>query len=250
VHYLECIRRLHDRLSPRTYIEIGIRNGDSLALSRSRSIGIDPAFEINQELVGPVSLFRQTSDAYFSSLGNARPFPDAPTDLAFIDGMHLFDYALRDFAHIERHAAWSTVVIFDDVLPHNTDMAARDRHTDAWTGDIFKVPSALAEVRPDLTMVLVDTEPTGLLMVLNLDPDSTVLNDRSDEIVERFVRPDPQVVPAEVTERLRALDPEVVLGWPGWDAIREGRGVLSAPEGARVIASALTALPTERPLPG
>ena len=50
-------------------------------------------------------------------------------DLAFIDGMHLFEYALRDFINVERFADWSSVIVFDDMLPRNVDEAARDRHT-------------------------------------------------------------------------------------------------------------------------
>jgi len=125
-----------------------------------------------------MSLFRKTSDAYFESLGTSSPFPQEPVDLAFIDGMHLFECALRDFANIERHAAWSSVVIFDDILPRDQDEAARDRHTVSWTGDIFKVPLALKEVRPELVTITVGTEPTGLLLVFGLDPNSTILNDR------------------------------------------------------------------------
>ena len=30
-------------------------------------------------------------------------------DLAFIDGMHLFEYALRDVFHTERHTRWTSV---------------------------------------------------------------------------------------------------------------------------------------------
>ena len=36
------------------------------------------------------------------------PDEPAPTlDLVFIDGMHLFEYALRDFMNVERYCAWT-----------------------------------------------------------------------------------------------------------------------------------------------
>ena len=39
--------------------------------------------------------------------------------------------------------------------------AARDFHTSAWTGDVYSVVEVLARYRPDLSVVLVNTEPTG-----------------------------------------------------------------------------------------
>jgi len=169
MHYLEFLDRLHVALAPRTYLEIGIRNGDSLALSRCPSIGIDPGFEVTRELRSPTTLVRSTSDRYFDHLPPEGPFGDLPVDLAFIDGMHLLEFAVRDFANLERHSAWSSVAAFDDVLPRDVDMAARERHTQAWTGDVFRILDVLGTERPDLTLVVVDTEPTGLLLVLGLD---------------------------------------------------------------------------------
>ena len=50
-------------------------------------------------------------------------------DLVFVDGMHLFEFALRDFMNVERHADWWSVIVFDDILPRDVDEAARERHT-------------------------------------------------------------------------------------------------------------------------
>ena len=40
-------------------------------------------------------------------------------DFAFIDGMHLSEFALRDFMNIEEHMDRAGVVVLDDVLPRN-----------------------------------------------------------------------------------------------------------------------------------
>ena len=230
---------MHAVLSPRTYLEVGVRDGDSLSLSRCRSIGIDPAFAVTRELVGPTQLIKKTSDAYFESLGTTRPFGKRPVDLAFIDGIHLFECAIRDFANIERFAEWSTVTIFDDVLPRDQDEAARYRHTEGWAGDIFRVPFALKETRPDLIVLTVDTQPTGLMLVFGLDPNSTVLGDRIGELFVRHVAADPQVVPTEVIARSEALEPEAVLELPVWEVLRAGRGVHSPAVGRGSILRAL-----------
>jgi hypothetical protein len=188
-----------------------VRDGGSLAQSHCRSIAIDPAFAITVELDADVALFRTTSDEYF-----ARPEPLAPTggqaiDLAFIDGLHLFEFALRDFIHVEQHASRRGLIVFDDVLPRSIDEAARERHTNGWTGDVFGMLEVLAEYRPDLVVVQVGTRPTGLLLVTALDPADTTLHDHFDEIVARFRRPDPQPVPAHLLDRLAVLPPERLL---------------------------------------
>jgi hypothetical protein len=231
MHYLDFIRGVHDLLSPRTYLEVGVGNGASLALSTCDSIGIDPAVALTQELAAPTELFQMTSDDYFESIAPNGPFADRPIDLAFIDGMHLFEYAMRDFVNIERHTEWSSVTIIDDVLPHGSVEAARERTTVSWTGDIFKVPLILKEARPDLIAITVETDPTGLLVVFGLDPSSTVLNDRLGEFRRRYLTPDPQVIPPAVLARSGALDPEAVLALPVWDLIRAGRSSNSAAVG-------------------
>jgi hypothetical protein len=211
MYYIPFLTEVHRRLAPRAYLEIGVREGRSLSLSRSRTVAIDPAFTIKYELDTDVRLIRSTSDEYF-----ARPDPLAPTggtrfDLSFIDGLHLFEYAFRDFVNAERHSSARGVIVFDDILPRTVDEAARHRHTTKWTGDVYPMLAVLARYRPDLVVVPIGTSPTGLLFVLGLDPDNTVLTDRYDEIMAEYRRPDPQPVPPEVLDRLTITPPERLL---------------------------------------
>lgn len=211
MYYLRFLAEVHDQLRPDAYLEIGVRSGTSLALANCHALAIDPAFAITAELRGHVSLQRSSSDEYF-----ARPDPLAPTggrrlDLSFVDGLHLFEFAFRDFINAERHSRSTGAIIFDDVLPRNVDEAARLRHTGAWTGDVYSMIEVLAVYRPELIVLPVDTQPTGLLIVIGLDPDSTVLSDHYDEIMSRYRRLDPQPVPAAVLDRLQVLPPERIL---------------------------------------
>jgi hypothetical protein len=211
MYYLDFLAQVHQRLRPETYLEVGIRNGGSLALSRCRSVGIDPAYSITAELDGDIALFRTTSDEYF-----ARPAPlDAtggrPFDLCFIDGMHLFEYALRDFIHAERHARARGLIVFDDVLPRRVAEAARVRHTKGWTGDVYPMLAVFAKYRPDLAVITVDTQPTGLLIIAGLDPANTVLADNYAQILLEFRHADPQPVPQQLMDRLTVPEPEKVL---------------------------------------
>lgn len=240
----EFLHQLHKVTAARNYLEIGVNDGRSLALSRVPSIAIDPAFKVTTPLRADIQLARATSDAYFAgkdplghlksarnpvkNLRRGRPlFADyrggTTLDLAFIDGMHLFEYALRDFINVERFADWSSVIVFDDMLPRNVDEAARDRHTTAWTGDVYKIVPVLKQHRPDLTVIQVDTQPTGMAVVFGADAANTVLSDEYADITAEWVVPDPQKVPEWITERLHAVKPEELLGAPFWPRLVSSR---------------------------
>jgi hypothetical protein len=219
--YLDFLASAHALLRPQHYLEIGVREGDSLARSSCRSVGIDPAYAIKAQVDCDVALFRTSSDEYFS-----RPDPLAPTggarfDLTFIDGMHLFEFALRDFIAAERHSNAGGVIVFDDMLPRTVDEAARIRHTAAWTGDVYSVPAVLARYRPDLTVIPVGTMPTGLLLVLGLDHRNTVLADNYTAIMAEFRSPDPQPVPPSLMDRLGVVPPERVLACDFWSLLAD-----------------------------
>jgi hypothetical protein len=232
VQYLDFLRRLHELLRPRRYLEIGVRWGNSLSLSRCPSLGIDPDFNINHELHTEVQLFKTTSDEYFSRPNPLLPMANEPFDLAFVDGLHLFEFALRDFIHAEQHSRPSAVIVFDDVLPRSVTEASRARATPGWTGDVYHLVEVLERYRPDILMVQVDTGPTGLMLLLGLNPADTTLIDHYDTIVAEHRHPDPQPVPREVLERtmvqpaVRVLESglfEVLAAAPD-DVDREGLG--------------------------
>ncbi|HEY7052309.1 MAG TPA: class I SAM-dependent methyltransferase [Mycobacterium sp.] len=219
--YLPFLRAVHDLIEPETYIEIGVDNGNSMSQSRCLSVGIDPAFAINKELRCDVRLYRTTGDEYFSRPDPLEPTGGRPFDLAFIDGLHLFEFALRDFINVERHCSARAAVIFDDVLPRTSDEAARERHTYAWTGDVYVLIDVLARYRPDLAVVPVSTTPTGMLLILGVDPQSTVLADNYEAIVNEFRRPDPQMVAPELLDRMAAVDPLRVLAGTFWKILAD-----------------------------
>src|SRR5262245_8888238 len=219
MHYLTFLQAVHGLLEPARYLEIGVQHGHSLSLARCRAVGIDPAFAIDAEIDCDVALFRTTSDEYFSRADPLAPTGGKPFDLAFIDGLHLFEFALRDFINTERHCSAGSLVIFDDVLPRSADEAARQRHTRDWTGDVYPIIEVLARYRPELSVVPVGTQPTGLLFVIGLDPHNTVPADSYLDILAEFRRPDPQRVPADLLDRTTALPPERVLEASFWEVL-------------------------------
>jgi hypothetical protein len=240
VWYRRFVEGVHAALAPPTYFEIGVNRGGTLALSRSNTIAVDPDFELEHEVSAATALFRETSDDYFARERPLESFGNQPISLALIDGMHLVEYALRDFINVERHTDWSSVIVIDDVLPRRAEHANRNRSTKAWTGDVYKLLDILERHRPDLTCLRIDTGPAGMLVVLTPDPTSRVLSDRYEEIVSDAVLPDPQTVPAALLERRGALDPRAVLSASFWAVLREGREAgISREEGLRRVGRAL-----------
>jgi hypothetical protein len=240
----EFLAEVHARLRPRNYLEIGVNDGRSLRLSRVPSIAIDPAFRITEPLRCDLHLVRETSDAFFARrdpiahlrsgrnpIRNLRrgraPFGHylgkAVVDLAFIDGMHLFEYALRDFMNVERFAGPASVIVLDDMLPRSVDEAARDRHTGAWAGDVYKLIGVLRRYRPELLLLPIDTQPTGVLVVLGADPADRRLSDAYEAVVAEQATPDPQAVPPDIIDRRGAVDAGRFFAAGILEALRDGR---------------------------
>lgn len=240
----DFLRNLHTLTKPRNYLEIGVNDGRSLALSRVPSIAVDPAFKITVPIRCDVHLVKATSDDFFAredpirhlrssrdprkNLRHGRPLFGAwvgttTVDLAFIDGLHVFEFALRDFMNVERLTGPSSVIVMDDVLPRNVDEAARERHTSDWAGDVYKMIPVLREHRPDLEIIPVGTEPTGVLVVLGADASNSALRERYDGILARWVLPDPQDVPSEILERHGAVDPARLLAADIWRDVARHR---------------------------
>lgn len=207
VPYLEVLDQLHQTLQPAHYLEIGVRRGASLALARCRGTAIDPDPDVDVLAEGHV-LHQLTSDAYFREVGHVL---DPPPELCFIDGLHVFEQALRDVMNCERASTRGGVLILDDVLPNHPAQAARTRSTTVWSGDVWKIVPVLRRYRPDLDLQLIDADPCGLLIIRNLDPDNRVLWESYNPIVREWSRDlDP---PAEVLERVGAA-PGLVAAAP------------------------------------
>ncbi len=189
IDYYDLLRVIHQDLVPRTYLEIGVRNGDSLTLGLpgTLKIGIDPAPDIRHPLDPRTTrIFAQTSDDFFAAHDVRGLLGGRSLDLAFIDGMHLFEFALRDFINIERLSTPDSVVLVHDCLPIDAVTSARERTTAVWTGDVWKIVMVLKQYRPDLKVTTSDAGPSGLGIITHLDPASTVLTDRLHEIVAKW----------------------------------------------------------------
>jgi predicted O-methyltransferase YrrM len=179
--YHELLAWMHERLQPDLYVEIGVHKGLSLAHVQpgTRSVGVDPEPKVATP-PAECTIVAATSDDFFADPWALR---GQPIDLAFADGLHWWEQTLHDVANLEHHSSPDGVIAIHDCNPVDEVTSARERTTVFWSGDVWKTVVALRRFRPDLSVHTTDVAPTGLAIVTGLDPDSTVLHDRYDEIV-------------------------------------------------------------------
>lgn len=187
-HYQALLQRVHAHLRPRTYLEIGVEAGATLRLANpeTMAIGVDPAPQVTA-LPANARVFKATSDDFFARHDVKKEFGGRPIDLAFIDGSHLFEFVLRDFINVERHAAAESTVLLHDCYPLDEVTAKRERVTAFSTGDAWKVILCLKKYRTDLEIHTLACPPTGLTVVRRLDPGSRRLESQLQALCEEFV---------------------------------------------------------------
>jgi tetratricopeptide (TPR) repeat protein len=198
VIYIDLLAMIHSHLLPRTYVEIGVSRGESITLVRpeTRAIGIDPEPKVTAPLGPKTSIYATTSDDYFAGRDVAADLGGLPIDLAFIDGMHQFEFALRDFINIEKHCSAQSTILIHDCYPLTRLTAEREQQTLFWSGDIWRLILILRKYRPELSVNVIATAPTGLGVVRRLDPGSSVLTGRMQEIVDEYLALDYSVLDA------------------------------------------------------
>ncbi|QIK42318.1 class I SAM-dependent methyltransferase [Pontivivens nitratireducens] len=189
--YFALLKAMHKQLKPALYLEIGSRTGNSLSMAAGDFIAIDPTFVLKRFTTFPGQqghLFQMPSDDFFET--GFLQAVGRQIDFGFLDGMHHFEFLLRDFMNSERNAAPGATLTLHDCCPFNANMTERDRANvrgRAWTGDVWKVLVILLELRPDLQITVYDAAPTGIVSITGLDPQNRVLNDAYDDLMARYI---------------------------------------------------------------
>lgn len=189
MRYLGFLRAVHERKKPTWYLEIGTNRGSSIVLADCASVVIDPQFRLSSDIIGKkpeLHMFQQTSDDAFACdrLANL----GVQFDMAFLDGLHVAEFLLRDFMNTEKCMADDGVIFFHDTAPFDHAMTNREflRGVPAWTGDVWKLLPILREYRPELDVQHLDCKPTGLTMIRGPWRKSQALQQNYDAIVKRF----------------------------------------------------------------
>jgi hypothetical protein len=196
VPYIDFLTALHTHLTPRTYLEVGTETGSSLALVGCDAIAVDPQFQLDGTATGNrrrTLFFQMPSDTFFAT-ENVRELLGRPVDMVFLDGMHRFEFLLRDLIGTEAACHPRSLILLHDCAPLNPRMALRQWLPGGpsetwtapfWTGDVWKLLPILKKYRPDLRLHVLDCPPTGLVAITRIDPASRILADRYYDIVDQ-----------------------------------------------------------------
>jgi hypothetical protein len=196
--YITVLKRFHDVFKPNTYLEIGVNAGATLELASCSSIAIDPDFKIEKLELNkkPTCHFFQTTSDNFFKKHDPSKILGQPIDIAFLDGLHWFEFLLRDFINVEAHCKPNSIIFMHDCIPTDEHVGRRDVDSDKfkasspfpgwWAGDVWKVPAILQKYRPDLRLSAFNASDTGLIAITRLDPTSTLLSKRYWDLVEEY----------------------------------------------------------------
>lgn len=150
---MQLIQYAIDTLGARTYLEIGVDQGQAFCAIRAPiKIGVDPvsaAPAVQAEVKRPgSSYFSIASDEFFER--HAPEVLAAGADVVFIDGLHTYQQTHRDIHHALQYLAPGGIILVHDCLPASPlEATVAASHAEArrindpgwdgmWTGDTWK----------------------------------------------------------------------------------------------------------------
>lgn len=193
---LKVITTLMKQKNLRNYLEIGVHNAHILFRIKSNfKIAIDPKFafdtarKIGKTILNPYNLYNQyfekTSDDFFAN--DAQKIIDnKKIEISLIDGMHQYDYALRDIENTLKYLSDDGVIIIHDCNPQTKAASGtwdewQSRNEEGfWNGDVWKAIVHLRSTRKDINVFVLDCDH-GLGVVTKSKPEN-VLHLTPDEI--------------------------------------------------------------------
>lgn len=187
--HIQTLAAIHKVIRPKFYVEIGVAQGNTLtrALPSTEAVGVDPKPQFVPDKNSNISVYRETSDAFFSAYEQRPQFANRKIDMAFIDGLHHFEQALRDFINVEKRSAADGLIVLHDCIPFDDVNSGRDDNVEYWVGDVWKCLAVLLDRRPDLNIRIIGAPPSGLVLVRHLNSASRTLEEDFDSLVKDYM---------------------------------------------------------------
>lgn len=192
----QLIQDIINRKKFTTYLEIGVfAGGVFFPVKAKRKIAVDPEFtfgkfkrtkKILKNLSNlNASYYEMPSDDFFRDHAS-RLFQNKPIDLCLVDGMHEYQYALRDVENTLNFLQQDGVIIMHDCNPSSAAEAIsfeewkRNNYSGNWNGDVWKTILHLRSLRKDICVFVLNVD-YGLGIVCKRPPEN-VLSFSADEI--------------------------------------------------------------------
>ena len=172
---LTLIQNLIDKNKFSKYLEIGVSIGTVFfRVKCAKKIAVDPSFGFSKFKILTRTLrlgnysnlsaryFEKTSDDFFKD--DAPSVLNDTVDIALIDGMHEYGYALRDIENTLKYLSPNGVIIVHDCNPKTQENACsfhewKERgFTGEWNGDVWKAIVNLRSSKPDLDIFVADID--------------------------------------------------------------------------------------------
>ncbi|MVM39670.1 class I SAM-dependent methyltransferase [Spirosoma sp. HMF3257] len=182
---LDVIQALMRQKGLKNYLEIGVENGHIFfRIKSSFKVAVDPKFifdagrRFGKAILNPYNLnnqyFEKTSDDFFTQDAQ-QVFAEKKLQLALVDGMHEYHFALRDVENTLNYMGDDGVIIMHDCNPQTVGAAGHfeDWEVGEWNGDVWKTIIHLRSQRPDLNVFVLDCDQ-GLGIVTRKKPESAL----------------------------------------------------------------------------
>ena len=108
--------------------------------------------------------FEITSDVFFKK--NSKLFFYKKIDVAFVDGLHTYEQALKDIENCLKYLEDGGVIVVHDCNPLSRASVCRSQDeaqktegwNGSWNGDVWKTIAHLRSVRDDLNIFVLNTD--------------------------------------------------------------------------------------------
>ena len=185
----QVILQLMREKNLKNYLEIGVFNGHIFFRVKSNfKVAVDPFFRFNtgrkilKTIINPSNLnnqyFEKTADDFFAQ-DAARVIGNRKLEISLIDGMHEYEYALRDAENVLKYLSGNGVIVMHDcnALTREANVSFAEwkarNFEGTWNGDVWKTIMHL-RTRTDLNVFVLDCDH-GLGVITRGKPES-VLN--------------------------------------------------------------------------
>lgn len=192
---ISIINELMSKKKLTNYLEIGVFNGRVFFRVKSTfKIAVDPSFAFDalrkagKFFINPYNLFNRyiekKSDDFFAE-DAPELFANKKCNLSLIDGMHEYQFALRDAENVLKYLSEDGVIIMHDCNPITKEEACTFEEWKAkgfkgqWNGDVWKTIMHLRTFRDDINVFVLDCDQ-GLGIITKQKPESRLSFSQDD----------------------------------------------------------------------